>query len=46
MVGGLENALNHGVGVILTSSGTFFAGEVLGVELENGDLVLLPMIAG
>ena len=41
-----ENTLKYAVGVMLTSFGTFFAGEGLGVNWWNGDVVLLPMIAG
>ena len=41
-----ENTLKYAVGVMLTSFGTFFAGEGLGVDWWNGDLVLLPLIAG
>jgi uncharacterized membrane protein len=41
-----ENTVKYAVGVMLTSFGTFFAGEGLGVNWWNGDVVLLPMIAG
>lgn len=41
-----ENTVKYAVGVMLTSFGTFFAGEGLGVDWWNGDVVLLPMIAG
>ncbi|HEY1421667.1 MAG TPA: hypothetical protein VGG90_13280 [Candidatus Dormibacteraeota bacterium] len=41
-----ENTLKYAVGVMLTSFGTFFAGEGLGVNWWNGDVVLLPLIAG
>jgi Ca2+/H+ antiporter, TMEM165/GDT1 family len=41
-----ENMVKYAVGVMLTSFGTFFAGEGLGVDWWNGDIVLLPMIAG
>jgi uncharacterized membrane protein len=41
-----ENTLKYAVGVMLTSFGTFFAGEGLGVHWWNDDVVLLPMIAG
>lgn len=41
-----ENTVKYVVGVMLTSFGTFFAGEGLGVAWWNGDVVLLPMIAG
>ena len=41
-----ENTVKYAVGVMLTSFGTFFAGEGLGVDWWNGDVVLLPLIAG
>lgn len=41
-----ENTVKYAVGVMLTSFGTFFAGEGLGVNWWNGDVVLLPLIAG
>ncbi len=41
-----ENTVKYAVGVMLTSFGTFFAGEGLGVGWWHGDLVLLPMIVG
>jgi uncharacterized membrane protein len=41
-----ENTLKYAVGVMLTSFGTFFAGEGLGVDWWNGDVVLLPLIVG
>jgi len=41
-----ENTVKYAVGVMLTSFGTFFAGEGLGVDWWNNDVVLLPMIAG
>src|SRR5487761_4762 len=41
-----ENTMKYAVGVMLTSFGTFFAGEGLGVDWWNGDVVLLPLIAG
>jgi uncharacterized membrane protein len=41
-----ENTIKYAVGVMLTSFGTFFAGEGLGVDWWNGDLSLLPIIAG
>ena len=41
-----ENTVKYAVGVMLTSFGTFFAGEGLGVSWWNGDVVLLPLIAG
>jgi Ca2+/H+ antiporter, TMEM165/GDT1 family len=41
-----ENTVKYAVGVMLTSFGTFFAGEGLGVTWWQGDVVLLPMIVG
>lgn len=41
-----ENLVKHAVGVMLTSFGTFFAGEGLGVSWWRGDLVLLFLVAG
>ncbi|MFI5386550.1 MAG: hypothetical protein ACHQ50_10570 [Fimbriimonadales bacterium] len=41
-----ENTLKYAVGVMLTAFGTFFAGEGLGVDWWNGDIVILPLIAG
>lgn len=41
-----ENTVKYAVGVMLTSFGTFFAGEGLGVTWWHDDLVLLPLIAG
>jgi uncharacterized membrane protein len=40
-----ENTVKYAVGVMLTSFGTFFAGEGLGVAWWHDDLVLLPLIA-
>jgi uncharacterized membrane protein len=40
-----ENTVKYAVGVMLTSFGTFFAGEGLGVAWWHSDLVLLPLIA-
>lgn len=40
-----ENALKYVVGIMLTSFGTFFAGEGIGVQWWNADLSLLPLIA-
>ncbi|MDQ6637320.1 MAG: hypothetical protein M3Y62_05965 [Candidatus Dormibacteraeota bacterium] len=41
-----ENLMKYVVGIMLTSFGTFFAGEGLGIEWWHSDLVLLPLIAG
>jgi uncharacterized membrane protein len=41
-----ENAVKYAVGVMLTSFGTFFAGEGLGVKWWNNDVALLFLIAG
>jgi uncharacterized membrane protein len=41
-----ENTVKYAVGVMLTSFGTFFAGEGLGVEWWQGDISVLPLIAG
>jgi uncharacterized membrane protein len=41
-----ENAVKYAVGVMLTSFGTFFSGEGLGVEWWHGDLALLFLIVG
>ncbi|MHB8587483.1 MAG: hypothetical protein ACYDA0_01375 [Candidatus Dormibacteraceae bacterium] len=41
-----ENLVKYAVGVMLTSFGTFFAGEGLGVQWWNGDWALLALIAG
>lgn len=41
-----ENLVKYAVGVMLTAFGTFFAGEGLGVNWWNGDVALLPLIAG
>ncbi len=40
-----ENTMKYVVGIMLTSFGTFFAGEGLGVQWWNADLSLLPLIA-
>jgi Ca2+/H+ antiporter, TMEM165/GDT1 family len=40
-----ENTVKYAVGIMLTSFGTFFAGEGLGVIWWNSDLVLLPLFA-
>ena len=41
-----ENTMKYVVGIMLTSFGTFFAGEGIGVDWWNGDVVLLPLIGG
>jgi Ca2+/H+ antiporter, TMEM165/GDT1 family len=41
-----ENLVKYAVGVMLTSFGTFFAGEGLGVDWWNRDWALLALIAG
>ncbi len=40
-----ENTMKYVVGVLLTSFGTFFAGEGIGVQWWNQDVSLLPLIA-
>jgi uncharacterized membrane protein len=40
-----ENAMKYVVGIMLTSFGTFFAGEGIGVVWWRADLSLLPLIA-
>jgi uncharacterized membrane protein len=40
-----ENTMKYVVGILLTSFGTFFAGEGIGVQWWNQDLSLLPLIA-
>ncbi|MGH7904856.1 MAG: COG4280 domain-containing protein [Candidatus Dormibacteraceae bacterium] len=40
-----ENAMKYIVGIMLTSFGTFFAGEGIGVRWWRADLSLLPLIA-
>src|SRR4029077_12813789 len=40
-----ENTMKYVVGILLTSFGTFFAGEGIGVQWWNGDVSLLPLIA-
>ena len=41
-----ENVIKYVVGIMLTSFGTFFAGEGIGVRWPGEDLILLPLIAG
>lgn len=40
-----ENAMKYVVGIMLTSFGTFFAGEGIGVSWWRSDLSLLPLVA-
>jgi uncharacterized membrane protein len=40
-----ENAMKYIVGVMLTSFGTFFAGEGIGVSWWHEDVSLLPLVA-
>jgi Ca2+/H+ antiporter, TMEM165/GDT1 family len=40
-----ENTMKYVVGILLTSFGTFFAGEGIGVAWWHDDVVLLPLIA-
>lgn len=40
-----ENTMKYVVGIMLTSFGTFFAGEGIGVQWWQADLSLLPLIA-
>src|SRR5665213_1123404 len=39
-----ENTMKYVVGILLTSFGTFFAGEGIGVQWWNQDVSLLPLI--
>jgi Ca2+/H+ antiporter, TMEM165/GDT1 family len=41
-----ENVLKYVVGIMLTSFGTFFAGEGIGVHWPGSDLIILALIAG
>lgn len=40
-----ENTMKYVVGIMLTSFGTFFAGEGIGIEWWQSDLSLIPLIA-
>ena len=40
-----ENTMKYVVGILLTSFGTFFAGEGIGVQWWKDDVSLLPLIA-
>jgi len=40
-----ENTMKYVVGILLTSFGTFFAGEGIGVQWWNDDVSLIPLIA-
>jgi len=41
-----ENTMKYVVGILLTSFGTFFAGEGIGVQWWNDDVSLIPLIVG
>jgi uncharacterized membrane protein len=41
-----ENGLKFAVGVMLTSFGTFWAGEGVGIDWPAGDAVILVLLAG
>ena len=41
-----ENVLKYVVGIMLTSFGTFFAGEGIGVHWPGSDLIILALIVG
>ncbi len=41
-----ENTLKYTVGIMLTSFGTFFAGEGIGVKWPGDDLIILALVAG
>ena len=41
-----ENAMKYVVGIMLTSFGTFFAGEGIGVQWWREDVSLIPLIGG
>ena len=41
-----ENTLKFVVGIMLTSFGTFWGGEGLGIQWWSGDLFLVILVAG
>lgn len=41
-----ENTLKYVVGIMLTSFGTFFAGEGIGVRWPGSDLIILALVVG